>query len=209
MAGVPLGIDDPDPWVIREPRDPGVAEIVEADRARVFRQAGVAACIPERARDHAVPVRVPERVACHLDRLSYASPHLPDELDDRAQDCWEPLLAIADLAGGGWPVRARTDLVNDSGARGVKVVVTITVNAGGLGATVVKVQGKDKISRTYYDLLTSASLSGVATTILRLGASMTAVANLTVADVLPELSRITCSNNGSPMTYSVGSSTTA
>ena len=32
---------------------------------------------------------------------------LPDELDDRAQDVWEPLLAIADLAGGDWPTRAR------------------------------------------------------------------------------------------------------
>ena len=40
-------------------------------------------------------------------RSRYARPHLPDELDDRAQDCWEPLLAIADLAGGDWPGRAR------------------------------------------------------------------------------------------------------
>jgi hypothetical protein len=34
-------------------------------------------------------------------------PPLPDELDDRAQDCWEPLLAIADAAGGDWGQRAR------------------------------------------------------------------------------------------------------
>ena len=34
-------------------------------------------------------------------------PDLPDELDDRAQDNWEPLLAVADLAGGEWPKRAR------------------------------------------------------------------------------------------------------
>jgi putative DNA primase/helicase len=34
-------------------------------------------------------------------------PDLPDELDDRAQDMWEPLLAIADLAEGDWPERAR------------------------------------------------------------------------------------------------------
>lgn len=32
---------------------------------------------------------------------------LPDELDDRAQDIWEPLLAVADAAGGEWPERAR------------------------------------------------------------------------------------------------------
>jgi hypothetical protein len=43
----------------------------------------------------------------NLDRLADARPALPDELDDRAQDVWEPLLAIADLAGDPWPQRAR------------------------------------------------------------------------------------------------------
>ena len=32
---------------------------------------------------------------------------LPSELPDRAADAWEPLLAIADAAGGAWPARAR------------------------------------------------------------------------------------------------------
>jgi hypothetical protein len=32
---------------------------------------------------------------------------VPDELPDRAADAWEPLLAIADAAGGDWPARAR------------------------------------------------------------------------------------------------------
>jgi hypothetical protein len=32
--------------------------------------------------------------------LAEQFPHLPEELDDRAQDVWEPLLAIADLAEG-------------------------------------------------------------------------------------------------------------
>jgi len=41
------------------------------------------------------------------DVLQDARPELPDALDDRAQDAWEPLLAIADLAGGDWPRRAR------------------------------------------------------------------------------------------------------
>jgi putative DNA primase/helicase len=31
-----------------------------------------------------------------------ARPHLPESLNDRAQDNWEPLLAIAMVAGGGW-----------------------------------------------------------------------------------------------------------
>lgn len=36
-----------------------------------------------------------------------ARPALPEELNDRAQDNWEPLLSIADMAGGNWPDIAR------------------------------------------------------------------------------------------------------
>ncbi len=39
-------------------------------------------------------------------------PELPDELSDRAQDGWEPLLVIADAAGGEWPQRARSAAVS-------------------------------------------------------------------------------------------------
>jgi hypothetical protein len=41
------------------------------------------------------------------DVLADVEPDVPPELSDRAADCWEPLLAIADRAGGDWPVRAR------------------------------------------------------------------------------------------------------
>jgi hypothetical protein len=43
----------------------------------------------------------------YIDVLAKARPKLPDALDDRAQDVWEPLLAIADLAGADWPKLAR------------------------------------------------------------------------------------------------------
>jgi len=36
-----------------------------------------------------------------------SEPALPEELFDRAADIWEPLFAIADLAGGDWPERSR------------------------------------------------------------------------------------------------------
>jgi putative DNA primase/helicase len=36
-----------------------------------------------------------------------ARPNLPEALNDREQDSWEPLLAIADSAGGDWPEIAR------------------------------------------------------------------------------------------------------
>ena len=43
----------------------------------------------------------------NLETLQAAKPALPDALNDRACDNWEPLLAIADLAGGEWPRKAR------------------------------------------------------------------------------------------------------
>jgi 5S rRNA maturation endonuclease (ribonuclease M5) len=40
--------------------------------------------------------------------LKEACPSIPEALNDRAADNWEPLLAIADLAGNEWPRLART-----------------------------------------------------------------------------------------------------
>jgi Protein of unknown function (DUF3631) len=61
------------------------------------------------AAGEAEPIRVALQSLAdhHRERLAWAQPELPDDLDDRAQDVWEPLLAIADLAGGDWPQRAR------------------------------------------------------------------------------------------------------
>jgi hypothetical protein len=52
----------------------------------------------------------------HLRELHHATPQMP--LEDRAADTWEPLIAIADLAGGDWPTRARDAAVTMSGAEG-------------------------------------------------------------------------------------------
>jgi hypothetical protein len=43
----------------------------------------------------------------NLEALRSACPDTPGQLHDRAADAWSPLLAIADLAGGDWPERAR------------------------------------------------------------------------------------------------------
>jgi hypothetical protein len=40
-----------------------------------------------------------------------ARPDIPAGIEDRAADMWEPLFAIADIAGGEWPKRARTAAV--------------------------------------------------------------------------------------------------
>ncbi len=97
--------------------------------------AGIGDCLPDTILDRSIPIRLKRRTRSEQverfrlrdvepqgltlrDRLSNClepqhdylagmRPALPDELDDRAQDVWEPLLAIADLAGGDWPERAR------------------------------------------------------------------------------------------------------
>ncbi|HZM83025.1 MAG TPA: DUF3631 domain-containing protein [Candidatus Limnocylindrales bacterium] len=54
-------------------------------------------------------------LAPHLDQLRDTVPVMP--VEDRDADTWEPLIAIADLAGGEWPIRARTAAVALTGAR--------------------------------------------------------------------------------------------
>ncbi|MGD0465908.1 MAG: DUF3631 domain-containing protein [Gammaproteobacteria bacterium] len=44
----------------------------------------------------------------YFEPISNSKPMLPKELNDRAQDNWEPLLAIADLAGTEWGIFARS-----------------------------------------------------------------------------------------------------
>lgn len=44
-------------------------------------------------------------IRSHADVLARAEPVMP--VEDRAADTWEPLVAVADLAGGAWPARAR------------------------------------------------------------------------------------------------------
>jgi putative DNA primase/helicase len=50
-----------------------------------------------------------------IDKLRTAEPKMPDGLNDRAADAWEPLVAIADLAGGEWPTRAKAAALALSG----------------------------------------------------------------------------------------------
>lgn len=50
-------------------------------------------------------VRVHEWIRDNLEVLGAAVPAMP--IEDRAADTWEPLVAVADLAGGEWPSLAR------------------------------------------------------------------------------------------------------
>lgn len=64
---------------------------------------------------HQLGERLTAWTASVVDTLAEATPAMP--IEDRAADNWEPLIAIADTAGGTWPARARSAalvLVHDS-----------------------------------------------------------------------------------------------
>jgi len=104
IGDLPLTVADRCIPVRLERRAP--AEKVERGRAKALKAA--AEPLRERAARWA---------AASVDALEHAEPELPGALDDRAQDGAEPLLAIADLAGGEWPARARAAVVELHGAR--------------------------------------------------------------------------------------------
>jgi hypothetical protein len=63
---------------------------------------------PYRRRVHAVTGhRIRDTVAVWAKSATTEWPELPDEIQDRDADVWEPLIAIADAVGGEWPSRAR------------------------------------------------------------------------------------------------------
>ncbi|WP_431916327.1 DUF3631 domain-containing protein [Nonomuraea jabiensis] len=60
--------------------------------------------------------------------LADAWPEMPEGITDRPADVWEPLLAIADAAGGSWPARARAaclELARQGVQRGVSLGIRL------------------------------------------------------------------------------------
>ncbi|MEW1724133.1 DUF3631 domain-containing protein [Streptomyces sp. NPDC093109] len=94
-------------------------EKVESFRARLHEKEGNA--LRDRLAAWAEQVR---------GQITDAWPEMPDGISDRPGDVWEPLLAVADAAGGDWPRRAReacTTLVkasqsNDKGSLGIRLL---------------------------------------------------------------------------------------
>jgi hypothetical protein len=98
-----------------------------------------------------------------------------------------------------------TDMANPA-ARGVKVVVVTT--AIGTGSITVTIQGKDPGSGTYYTLLAGVAITTNTTNIYTVYPGLTAAANVTATDVLPQTWRLlVTANNANAATYSVGFST--
>jgi len=72
-------------------------------------------------------------------------------------------------------------------------------------ALTVKIQGKDRASGKYYDILTSAVIATVSTTVLKVGPGLTAAGNLVANDFLPAIWRVTVTHGDTDQAvYSVG-----
>jgi hypothetical protein len=89
------------------------------------------------------------------------------------------------------------------GCRGVKVILTTTVI--GTGSITLTIQGKDKVSGTYYTLLAGVAVVTNTQNIYTVYPSGTAAANVYALDVLPYTWRIlVTANNANAATYTVG-----
>ncbi|MGZ5050456.1 MAG: DUF3631 domain-containing protein [Methylobacter sp.] len=87
----------------------------------------------------------------YRDAVRKARPHLPERLNDRAQDNWEPLLAIADVAGGDWPHQARQAALKLSGSESDSMSVGVE-----LLSDIQEVFDTNKIDRIFTaDLITA------------------------------------------------------
>lgn len=72
--------------------------------------------------------RLERWAAAAADRLTW--PDMPATVTDRAADVWEPLLMVADLAGGEWPDRARR--------AAVALVEAAKTNQGSIGVALLR-----------------------------------------------------------------------
>jgi hypothetical protein len=82
-------------------------------------------------------------------QVGAAWPDLPAGVTDRAADVWEPLIAIADAAGGPWPSRARNAAV------AVTCVASETVSLGVQLLTDVRTAFGDRPVMSSADLVTA------------------------------------------------------
>ena len=83
--------------------------------------------------------------------------------------------------------------------------VVIDITAFTAGSLTITVDMKDTASGKYINMLTSAALAAAATTRLRIGPDVAAVANLSAVDYLPRVFRIVATvGSADSITYSIG-----
>ena len=106
--------------VIIRMRKRGPGETVEPYRQRLHEPEG-----------HALRKRIAEWAGKIAEPIASRYPEMPEGVNDRPADVWEPLLMVADAAGGTWPERARAaclDLVTNATPHAVSLGVRLLID---------------------------------------------------------------------------------
>lgn len=113
------------------------------------------------------------------------------------------LVTLAAASAGG----QSADQTNLRG-RGVKLAIDITAITGTGPTLTVKIQGKDAASGKYYDILSSAALSAVGTTVLEVYPGVANAANAAQGVALPRTWRVSYAIGGTTpaVTATIGAS---
>ena len=94
-------------------------------------------------------------------------------------------------------------VVNTNRVKGVQVVIDVTVDPAA-ASVVFTLETVDSLSGKFVPILTSAAIAAVGTTVLTIGQGVTAVANVSSGQVVPENLRIKATHaDADSITYSV------
>lgn len=104
--------------------------------------------------------------------------------------------ALAQTYAGGDQDGSATDFIH--------VIIDVTAVTA-TPALTVKIQGKDPLSGKYYDILVSATIATVSTTVLKVGPGLPVTANLSANDMVPSIWRVIVTHGDTDSaTYSIG-----
>ena len=117
--------------------------------------------------------------------------------------------SVSNVEGTALISAARTATVSSAditnlGGLGVTVVLDVTASAS-TPSVVLTIEGKDTLSGKYYNILTSAEVTGASTNVYRVFPGLTASPNLIVSSLIPKIFRVTVTHSDTDsITYSVG-----
>lgn len=105
--------------------------------------------------------RLADWAAAVADRVGDPWPAMPEGVTDRPADVWEPLLAVADLAGGDWPKLAREACVtfvtgahDDTASLGVRLLADL-LDVFRDGSEIVSAMSTENILRKLHGMAES------------------------------------------------------
>jgi hypothetical protein len=114
--------------------------------------------------------------------------------------------SVAVAASAARTTAGNSGVLDNEGADFGHIVVDVTAASGTSPVLVVTVQGVDPVSGKTYTLLASANITGVSTTVLKVGPALTAAANAVANDVMPKQWQVSWTITGTTpsFTFSVG-----